>query len=90
MTEEKQKTDYMEFTHYRMPVKERRKLDVGDIYDNKAQCTLCGWIIRSKNRHDMVYCKCRKSAVDGGSWYQRIIGPAKSLIVYYKYRSKKS
>jgi hypothetical protein len=86
-------TDYLDFTYYDMPVKDRRKIDVGDIYDNKIQCALCGYIIRSKNRHDFVKCKCGECFVDGGSWYQRY--GAKDLknvishIKYYKFRSKK-
>ena len=85
------KTDYLDFTYWEQPISERRKVDVGDIYDNKIQCKLCGYIIRSKNRHDFVYCKCKKCAVDGGSWYQRILGFPKdyiSRIKYFKYKTK--
>lgn len=81
-----QKTDYLDFTYFDMSIKDRRKFDVGDIYDNKVECGYCGWIIRSKNRHDMVYCKCGKTSVDGGSWYQKVGGDNfKSHIVYYKF-----
>lgn len=68
-------TDYLDFTYIDMPVKERRKFDVGDIYDNKIQCKECSWIIRSKNRHHLATCKCGKVSVDGGSWYQKITNP---------------
>lgn len=72
--------DYLDFTYYEMPVEERRKLDVGDIYDNKAKCRKCGWIIRSRNRHDFVSCKCRAISVDGGSWYLRRLGNSEDII----------
>lgn len=65
-------TDYHDFTDIDTPKEERRKINVGDIYINAIECTHCGDIPRSKNRHDMCYCKCGKVAVDGGSWYGRI------------------
>lgn len=64
-------TDYQEFTVRSTPEAERRKLDVGDIWQNKAKCLKCGWYIRSKNRHDYVSCKCGALSVDGGSWYAK-------------------
>ena len=84
------KTDYLDFTYYEMPIKERRKFDVGDIYDNKVQCKLCNWIIRSKNRHDYVICKCGAIAVDGGSWYQKTVGNPENIISHIKYFKYKS
>ena len=86
-------TDYLDFTYYNMPIKERRKLDVGDIYDNKIQCKLCGYLVRSKNRHDLVRCKCEECFVDSGSWYKRCgalnLKNVISRIKYFKYRSNK-
>ena len=86
-------TDYLDFTYWEQPVKERRKIDVGDIFDNKIQCRLCGYIVRSKNRHDFVRCKCGECFVDGGSWYQRYgakdLKNVISRIKYFKYRSSK-
>ena len=85
-------TDYLDFTYWEMPIKERRKLDVGDIYDNKIQCKKCNWIIRSKNRHNYVSCKCGAVSVDGGSWYQKIDGNKKDYISHlklFKYKSRK-
>ena len=64
-------TDTQEFTTKDMSVEERRKLDVGDIWANQAKCKKCGDIIRSKNRHDFVTCKCGAISVDGGSWYAK-------------------
>lgn len=82
-------TDYTEFTHIDMPSAERRKLDVGDIYMNVAKHNVegCGWIIRSKNRHDYRTCKCGKLSIDGGSWYHKLVGDidnAESHLVMYK------
>ena len=87
-------TDYQEFTKKTTPKDERRNLDVGDIWSNSIQCLDCLDIIRSKNRHDMVYCKCEAVFVDGGSWYQRCGGKdlskIKSLVEYYDDRPQKS
>lgn len=67
-------TDYQDFTVKSTPRDIREKFDVGDIWSNKIQCNKCGWYIRSKNRHDYRKCKCGAIAIDGGSWYQHIIG----------------
>lgn len=64
-------TDYQHFTSKSTPMKERRKLNVGDIWNNAVKCNHCGEVIRSLNRHDYRPCKCGKVAVDGGSWYLR-------------------
>jgi hypothetical protein len=34
----------------------------------------CDDIIQSTDRHDMVWCKCGKSAIDGGNEYTRVTG----------------
>ncbi len=48
------------------------------ILGNKAQCLRCGAVIKSKYRHDFVWCDCRDAdgnpsgiAVDGGRDYLR-------------------
>lgn len=64
-------TDYHNFTTKATPLKERRRLGVGDIWNNSIKCNSCGDTIRSKNRHDFVTCKCGAVSVDGGSWYLR-------------------
>ena len=64
-------TDTQQFTTKDMSVEERRRLDVGDIWANQAKCKKCQDVIRSKNRHDFVTCKCGAISVDGGSWYAR-------------------
>ncbi len=67
--------DYHDFTTQDTPKDERRKLNVGDIYINSVKCNNCGVTIRSKNRHDMVSCKCnslKRVSVDGGSFYSKI------------------
>lgn len=82
-------TDYLDFTYQTMPSKDRLKIDVGNIYENKIQCKNCGWIIRSKNRHHYVTCKCGDVSIDGGSWYQRIIGKQDGYIDHTSYFKKK-
>lgn len=79
-------TDYHDFTDITTPEAERRKLDVGDIWINAAECKKCGDIVRSRNRHDFRSCKCGSIIVDGGSWYARRVGDLeaiKDIIVYY-------
>ncbi len=86
-----QTTDYLDFTFQNMKAKDRIRLDVGDIYENKIQCKNCGWIIRSKNRHHFVTCKCGEVSVDGGSWYHKISINGKGYIShlsYFKYKHK--
>lgn len=79
-----EKTDYHNFTYSSMSIKARRKFDVGDIYENTIECKKCGWIIRSRNRHDFVTCKCESISVDGGSWYSRQIGNQEDIISHVK------
>lgn len=67
-------TDYHDFTTIDIPLTERRKLNVGDIWINAAKCKKCGDEVRSKNRHDFRSCKCGAVSVDGGSWYARRVG----------------
>lgn len=67
-------TDYHHFTTKATPLKERRRMDVGDIWINAVRCHSCGETIRSKNRHDFVTCRCKSWSVDGGSWYRRMAG----------------
>jgi len=64
-------TDYHDFSHLDTPKEKRRKLNIGDIYINGAECLECGWFIRSKNRHHMISCKCGNVTVDGGSMYAK-------------------
>ena len=56
------------------PKDKRRQHGVGDIFANQVECLKCGDLIRSKHRHDFVWCSCRSVAVDGGSQYGRIVG----------------
>ena len=64
-------TDYHDFTHPCTPKEKRKRLNVGDIYTNGAVCSVCDYFIRSRNRHDMVTCKCGNVSVDGGSMYAK-------------------
>lgn len=82
-----QKTDYHNFTTIDTPVEERRRLNIGDVWENKIQCLNCNDIIMSVNKHDFVYCRCGKIAVDGGSWYKSRAGDIaliKDLSVMFK------
>jgi hypothetical protein len=40
----------------------------------KAQCKLCLTVIQSMHRHDFVWCKCQKIAIDGGDAYTKCSG----------------
>ena len=40
----------------------------------RLMCKHCGDIIQSKHRHDMVWCKCGKVGIDGGTDYIKITG----------------
>lgn len=75
--------DYHNWTHRGTPKETRKKLNIGDIYLNAAECNECGHFIRSRNRYDYVSCKCGQSFVDGGSFYQRSNTNCKSIIEYY-------
>ena len=50
-------------------VASRRHYNIGDVFENKAKCKLCGDIIISQNRHHNCTCSCGNLSVDGGSWY---------------------
>jgi hypothetical protein len=62
-------TDYHDFCTKATPEAERRRLNTGDIWNNQVRCLKCNDTPRSRNRHDMVSCKCGSVSVDGGSWY---------------------
>lgn len=47
----------------------------------KIKCNLCGDIIESKHRHDMVWCKCGACAIDGGNDYHKITGDIKNITI---------
>ena len=61
--------DYHSICNIRSPVEYRREKNIGDVYENKARCDICGDTIRSVNRHDFRNCRCGNLSVDGGSWY---------------------
>lgn len=90
LTKKKMKIDYHDYQTFcpqGTPKEERRKLNVGDIFSNSIKCKNCGDVIRSKNIHDMVYCKCHLVFVDGGSWYTRCGGELdliEDMAVLYK------
>jgi len=41
------------------------------ILSNKIRCNFCQDTIKSKHRHDFVFCSCGAVAVDGGKDYLR-------------------
>lgn len=66
--------DYQLLVNKDTPKDVRRKMDIWDTRSNSIKCNKCWDIIRSKNRHDFVMCKCDNCWVDWGSWYGRLIG----------------
>jgi hypothetical protein len=79
-------SDYHDFTTIDTPKEERRRLNVGDIWINAAECLVCGDQPRSTNRHDFRPCKCGNVSVDGGSWYVKRsfrTGDWKSIIIHF-------
>lgn len=82
------KVDYRVFCPMGTSKDERRKLDVGDIFQNGAKCLSCGQVLVSTNRHDFNTCSCGNLSVDGGSWYaRRVYGDENKYednIVYYE------
>lgn len=44
------------------------------IISNKVRCKKCGEIIKSKNRHDFITCKCGAVSVDGDHDYLKRSG----------------
>lgn len=82
--------DYQTFTTIDTPIAERREFDVGDIWSNSARCKKCLDLIRSKNRHNYVTCKCGAISVDGGSWYAKRVAmdldDVEDVIIMYNYK----
>jgi len=68
------RVDYHVFTTIDMPLNQRRKINVGDIWLNQAKCKKCGDIVTSNSLHDFKSCKCKAISVDGGSWYAKRCG----------------
>jgi len=66
--------DYHNFLDINSTKEERKKFNTGNIYSNGIKCKLCGYYIRSRNRHDYVECGCGACAIDGGSEYVAITG----------------
>ncbi len=67
-------TDYHNFSWRGCSLEHRKRLGIGNIYVNAAICKLCGWFVRSRNRHDNVSCHCGSLSVDGGSYYAKRTG----------------
>lgn len=63
--------DYHDFCTKNSSKSYREKYHIGPLWINAATCNKCGDYIRSRNRHDMVWCSCENVAVDGGSHYAK-------------------
>lgn len=72
--------DYHNFCYRDSSKEHRERLHLGTLYLNAATCKICGYFIRSRNRHDFVRCRCGAIAVDGGSWYARRIGNPDDMV----------
>ena len=64
--------DYHDFCDINSTAEFRSQLNIGTIYSNMIRCKKCGWLIRSKNRHDYRQCQCGACSIDGGSFYVKI------------------
>lgn len=54
---------------------------------NKVRCKKCNDVIESKHVDEMVRCKCKSIAVDGGNEYQKLIGKIEDIdMSYSKYK----
>lgn len=51
------------------------------------KCKHCGDVIKSKHRHDFVWCSCGKVAVDGGNDYLKITGNQEDYEVLHQEES---
>ena len=81
-------TDYHDFTWPDMPIELRKKLNTGPIYINAIRCKECEYFVRSRNQHDFRTCKCGSSAVDGGSFYTKVMGDPEIITVMFTERDK--
>lgn len=71
---ESEPRDYTLLVNIDTPKDIRRKFDIGDVFLNLIKCNKCWDVIRSKNRHDYVMCKCKNCGVDWWSFYCKRIG----------------
>ena len=51
----------------------RRKYQIWNIRSNALECKKCKSIIRSKNVHHYIQCKCGECAIDWWSQYVRVV-----------------
>lgn len=78
--------DYQTICNKDTPVAERRKMYIGDIWSNSIKCKKCNTVIRSKNLHNYVTCKCGAISIDGGSWHSNVNGypeDMENLVEYF-------
>jgi hypothetical protein len=50
-----------------------------DNMGSKLKCKVCHDIIESTHRHDMVWCKCKRIAIDGGDDYCKVTGKSEDI-----------
>jgi hypothetical protein len=62
------------------PVHLMNQIDTFGCHWNRVQCRRCFDIIESTDVHQLVYCKCKKIAVDGGSAYKRRLGNPEDIL----------
>lgn len=73
-------TDYHDFLGPDSTKERCEYFNTGVYYINAAECGTCGYYVRSRNKHDMVSCKCGALAVDGGSHYLKRSGNLENYI----------
>ena len=70
---QQQSLDYQDIVNKNTSKFLRRKYQIGNIRSNALECLLCKSIIRSKNVHNFVRCKCWECGIDWGSQYVRVM-----------------
>lgn len=73
-------TDYHDFLGIDSTPTKCAYFGAGQWYINAAECKTCGYYVRSRNKHDMVTCKCGGLSVDGGSHYLKRSGDLNNYI----------
>lgn len=67
----------------------RELMYMGDIYDNSIECPDCHDVVRSKNLHHYISCKCGRCAVDWWSWYAKVHWQPILKTVYFTHKNSK-
>ena len=69
------------WNYHNIMKQENTKMDKEKLRYTLWECQICEdkFTTDSKSRHDMVWCKCKKTAVDAEEWYSRFVGKPKLL-----------